>query len=365
MEPDSIADLLGRIRQEVRSERPYLVGSGVNIHTKLNQNESPFDLPADLKETILEAFASVSFNRYPEEHPYRLRDALAESLGCEPEGILVGNGSNELTHTLGLSLVAGGRRVVLPRPMFGLFETVVRLFDGKLTSVAPRQDLSFDADDLIAAVRQCDPALTIIATPNNPTGLEMSHDDVVRIVESAKGFVLVDEAYVEFGKEPSAVKLLESHPNVIIMRTLSKGFGLAALRIGYLVAHPRVIGELLKARLPFMVDPLAEIAAVTLLRNPDVISERVVAIKKSIHDLQESLDELGIGYIPSRTNFVLFKTPVEPAALIARLAASGVLIRNMSGYPELTGYVRVCAGTPDENKAFVAALKGALKVQTA
>ncbi len=353
----ALSSLISRIRPEVRAQRAYVVGSFPDITAKLNQNESPFDLPSDLKSEILEELAEVPFNRYPDEQPTALCEAFARSLGVESTQVLVGNGSNELTHTLGLCLAGPGQSVVLPRPMFALFETVVKTFGGQLTQVAPRADLSFDADALVAAAQENDASLTVIATPNNPTGLEMTAAEVRSVVEQSPGFVLIDEAYVEFSNQPSGISLLADYPNVVVMRTLSKGFGLAGLRIGFIVADARVIAEFLKARLPFMVDRLAEISAIKLLERPGLIRDRVREMRQSVLEISGALTDMGIEIVPSRTNFILFRSPREPKVLIGALARRGVLIRDMSGYPELRDFVRVCAGTKGENKAFLDALK--------
>lgn len=357
----SLEDVLRTIRPAVRAERPYIVG-GTETPVKLNQNESPFDLPEDLKRHLLDEFSAVAFNRYPTEQPDRLRHALAESLDYDPDGLLIGNGSNELTYTLGLVLIAPGTPVVLPRPMFSLYEKVVRLYDGALTPVPPRADLSFDADALLAAVRDVRPALVVLTTPNNPTALAMPLAEIEAIVaEAAPGVVVVDEAYVEFNEEGRARPLLAQYPNLLILRTFSKAFGLAGLRLGYLMGHPGVIRTFGKSRLPFMVDRFAEMTACALLACPDLIRERVAAMIASRKELETALAAMeGVETVPSQTNFLLFRTPLEPTVVMARLAKDGVLVRNMGGYPELAGYLRVNAGTAAENKAFRAALESAL-----
>lgn len=357
-----LSDLLSHIRPAVRRERPYLVGRPPDVRVKLNQNESPYDLPDDLKRELLDDYLSVAFNRYPDEQPEELRRVLAEQLDHDPAGIIVGNGSNELTYTFGLTMIAPGTPVVLPRPMFSLYEKVVRLHEGALTSVPPRDDLRFDTEAMVAAIERVQPSLVVLATPNNPTGRAMTIGEVERVVQATPGFVVVDEAYVDFCEEPSAVTLLGAHPNVIVLRTFSKAWGLAGLRLGYLVGHPDVVREIFKARLPFMVDRLAERAALALLRRPDLLADRVRRLKQATERLAGELGALeGIEeVVPSQTNFVIFKAALEPDVLMDRLATFGVLVRNMGGYPELQGYLRVNAGTPDENKAFVAALKGSL-----
>lgn len=353
---------LAFVRPAVRRQKPYLVGGVAEPRVKLNQNESPFDLPEDLKRELLGAFLEIPFNRYPEEQPWALQHAIAARLGLEPDAVLVGNGSNELTYTLALALVAPGTPVVLPRPMFSLYENVMRMYDADVVSIAPRPDLGFDVEAIREAVRTRRPALTVLTTPNNPTGLALSLPEVESVVREAEGFVLVDEAYVEFTEEESALAILDRYPNLLLMRTMSKAFGLAGMRVGYLAGHPVVMRELLKARVPFMVDPLAQATALALLRRPGLLAERAAFIKRSCRELTEALRSIaGVEVVPSQANFVLFKTSLDPAGLLRRLAEAGVLVRNMGGYPELRGFLRVNAGTPEENQVFLTALKVALQ----
>ena len=356
--PDS---LLHRIRPAVRAQRPYIVGGLHAPPIKLNQNESPFDVPETLKKKLYDQFFSIPFNRYPKEQPERLRQKLADHIGCSPAQLLLGNGSNELTHTLGLCLVESGVNVVLPTPMFSLYTSVVRLFGGNLIPVPPRPDLHFDVAALIKAIQTHDPTLTIITTPNNPTGLALTLHDVTAIVEATQGFVVVDEAYVEFSEEESAYALLDTHPNVILMRTFSKAFGLAGLRLGYMIGHEDVIANFMKSRLPFMIDQLAESVALTLLENSEMVSERVEILKNGCRELALALAKMsGIDVVHGQANFLLFKTPENSEIIMKKLSERGVLVRNMNGYPELAGYLRVNAGLPEENKAFLHALEDAL-----
>ena len=361
-QPTIPENLLQFIRQPVRAQKPYLVpGSSSEPDIKLNQNESPFDLPEDLKRELMDVFLEMPFNRYPKEHPYRLQDALAEQLNHPAEGILIGNGSNELTYTLGLCLIEAGKNVVLPTPMFSLYTSVVKLFGGSLVAVPPRPDLHFDVDGICKAVERTNPSLTILTTPNNPTGLALSLDDIKKVATLSKGFVLVDEAYVEFAEEESALSLLPDFPNIVLIRTFSKAFGLAGLRIGFLIAHPDIIGEFLKSRVPFMIDRLSEATALSLLKRPILIAERIDFMKSSCRQLTDKMQSLpGVNVVPSQTNFVIFKTPLTPGDLMKKLSEKGVLVRNMMGYPELAGYLRVNAGSLEENKVFLRALEDAL-----
>ena len=357
----SIDDLLQRIRPTVRECSEYVVDMPSGIDVKLNQNESPFDLPEELKQELLEIYEQVEVNRYPSEQPERLRRALAEHDGVDPERIIVGNGSNEITYTFGLAFLDPGVPVVLPRPMFSLYDKVARLQEADLTSVPPRDDLGFDAEALATAVAETEAALTVLATPNNPTGLAMTLDEIERVVAASPGFVVVDEAYVEFNPEGTAAELLDRHPNVIVLRTLSKAFGLAGIRLGYLIAHPAVVQELMKARLPFMVDRFAEQTALAVLNRSGLIEDRAQRMQASIRDLTDALQAMErVEVVPSQANFVIFTTSLPADVLQDRLADRGVLVRNMGGYPELEGYLRVSAGTEAENNAFLGALKKSL-----
>ncbi len=362
----SIDDVLDLIRPAVREESEYVVDApSGDIDVKLNQNESPFDLPTELKAELLEMFEEVEFNRYPTEQPDRLRHALAEHDDVDPDSIIVGNGSNEITYTFGLSFLEPGTPVVLPRPMFALYGKVARLAGADLTSVSPQDDLRFDTDGLVEAVRETEAAFTVLATPNNPTGQAMTLDEIRRVASASPGIVVVDEAYVEFNPEGTAAALLDDYPNLIILRTLSKAFGLAGLRLGYLMAHPALVRELMKARLPFMVDRFAEQAALAVLKRSDLLEERVRQIQVSIAELTEALQTMEtVEVVPSDANFVIFTTTMPADVLQDRLADRGVLVRNMGGYPELEGYLRVSAGTRSENKAFLTALEKTLRKDT-
>lgn len=356
-----VADVVKLIQESVRSERPYVVEGNADLPVKLNQNESPFDLPVEVKAELLEAYRGIPFNRYPREHPDRLAAALAERLSVAPDAVLVGNGSNELSYLLGLCILREGVSVVLPRPMFSLYEKVARMYRAGIVPIPPREDLSFDAGAILDAVVREQPALTILTSPNNPTGTAMRFGEIESIVRRSRGIVVVDEAYVEFNEEPPASELLAAHANLLVMRTFSKALGLAGLRIGYLVGHHALLAEFRKARLPFVVDPLAEATALMLLDHEELVREHVAELRRGRQFLEAELRMIsGLRIVPSQANFVIFRPSQEPAEVMARLAEAGVLVRDVGGYPELRGFLRVNAGTSHENRAFLTALKNAL-----
>ena len=355
----SLDKLRTLIRPAIRERQPYLVGGDTEApEIKLNQNESPFDIPNDLKRELMDSFLSIPFNRYPREHPYDLIRALSDQLNHPPEGILVGNGSNEITYTLGLCLIEAGSPVVLPTPMFSLYKKVILLYGGIPISIPPLNDLQIDLEAVKEATQKHKPPLTVVTTPNNPTGRSISCEAIEYLLQESEGFLLVDEAYVEFTSQRSALSLMRQYPNLLILRTFSKAMGLAGMRIGYLLGHPDIIKEFMKSRLPFVVDPLAETVALALLKKPEIIASHTKHLIQERDFLINALKKIpDVKVIPSDANFLLFKTPVSPAFLMKKLASRGVLVRNMEGYSELEGYLRVNAGSQQENKAFLHALE--------
>ncbi len=357
-----LGEVLSRVRPEVREQRPYRVGMPIgDIVVKLNQNESPFDLPEELKVAVFAGWGEIAFNRYPAEQPDDLAELIASNIGWDPEGIIIGNGSNELTYALGMTFIAAGSKVVLPRPMFSFYERVVHVYGGEVVSVAPRESLGFNTDSILTAVQRIGPSMVVITSPNNPTGLVLPLAELRTIAEATPGLVLIDEAYIEFSDEPSMLTLLSNYPNVILLRTFSKAFGLAGSRLGYLVGHPALMGEIMKIRPPFMIDRFTTCVARLLLEHPQLIHDRVMSIRSGTHGLIKALQEIeGMRVLAGQANFVTFRPPCDGEELFMALAERGVLVRNMSGYPELRGFLRVSAGTPAENRIFLQALTQAM-----
>lgn len=355
------------VRPQVRAERVYRVPTSVEAAAKIDQNESPYDFPADVKEAALARFAAEPWNRYPDDRPHRLVAALAERVGLPPEAVIVGRGSNELTHTVSLCFLEEGTPVVLPSPMFSLYASAARMHGARVVDVPAGEGFRHDPDAILDAARQSDAPLTVVTTPNNPTGQTIAHDDLARLASGVPGVLLIDEAYHEFLNGPTATDLLAEHDNVLVMRTFSKAIGLAGVRLGVLYGAPALIQEMEKARLPFLVDRLGETIGLEVLARPDLIAGHVADLKAERERLEAWLGETdGVEIVPGAANFFLMRTPLSTGDLIAQMAERGVLIRDVSGYPALAardgkpGWVRVSAGAPDENRAFREALVAVL-----
>ena len=347
------------VRPEVRAERAYRVPTTLEAAAKVDQNESPFDLPDALKRRALDALAATPWNRYPDDRPHRLVAAVERREGLPEGSVIVGRGSNELTQTLGLCFLDGGVPVVLPSPMFSLFASVARMHGADVVDVPAGPDLRHDPDAILEAAQRTGAPLTIVVTPNNPTGQTVPHADLHRLAEGVPGVLVIDEAYHEFLDGPTATDVLKAHDNVLVMRTFSKAFGLAGVRLGLLLGHPEMIAEVEKSRVPFLIDRLGEEVGLAVLEETALVAERVATLRAERAALEAWLGQKeGVEVLPGEANFFLVRTPLDAADLQARLARHGVLIRNMAGYPALAardgkpGWVRISAGTPAENEAF-------------
>jgi histidinol-phosphate aminotransferase len=347
------------IKPEVRRLSAYTL-KHVKADVKLDQNENPYELPQDLKEEVARRVLARPWGRYPEFVPHSTTKALAKFTGWTEDGILIGNGSNELIMA-GLSVILGsGRKAVIPQPTFTLYRLLSSVFEANATSVPLNaSDFSFNVAALEEECRNAD--VTIICSPNNPTGSLLDAEALRRILQKTSGLVFLDEAYHEFSGQ-SALPLLSEYPNLIVLRTFSKAMSMAGLRFGYLMAHPDVAREIHKAKLPYNVNVFTLTAAELVLERPDVMKS---AIQTLISERQRLISEVGkkpgVEVFNSCANFFLMRTKRNARDLFEALYAQGVLVRDVSSYPMLKGVLRVTAGKPEENNRFLSALDRALE----
>ncbi len=354
-------DVKDNFRESVLELSPYNV-SGHPAKIKLNQNESPFDIPADLKKEIIDEFIRINWNRYPEVFSTVLPKRFAEMYGIPAKSFIVANGSNELIYTVAMAVVKEGTEVLIPQPTFYLFEKVVMIVGGNVSKVYADSGLNFDEATILASARAMKSGLIIIGSPNNPTGKSVTVSFISELLKSTNAIVLIDEAYIEFSPNESVIGLTGVHKNLVILRTFSKAFSLAGLRIGYLVAHPDTTSEILKVKIPFTVNPLSEFTAVKLLEHRGLFTERIDFLKRQMSKMMEELRKLeGVKVIDSDANFFLFATP-QPATRIfeALLEKRSVLVRDVSSYPMLENYLRVNAGTGEESGYFIDSVRSCL-----
>jgi histidinol-phosphate aminotransferase len=349
---------LALIKPAVRAVAAYTLRAP-DARRKLNQNESPYDVPAAIKAAVLARVADAPWNRYPAFAPTDLQARLADRHGWVPEGVLVGNGSNELIQATLAVTVGEGTTVVTPVPTFALYRLLAEVFGGRHVGVPLTVDFEFDVDRLIEAVSRTGARVVIVNSPNNPTGTPLPDGAAERLLAETEALVVMDEAYQDFGG-PTTVPLLAQHARLVVLRTFSKAMSLAGLRFGYALAHPAVAREVAKAKLPYNVNRVTLTAAQVALENPEVFADSVRRVRAAREQLEARLRRVpGLTAYPSAANFVLIRCDARPAAeVFGRLVAEhGILVRDVSTTPGLENCLRITAGTPDDVEAVAAALR--------
>jgi histidinol-phosphate aminotransferase len=324
------------------------------MRAKLNQNENPYDVPDEIKNDILDSMRRISWTRYPLYDPPPLREAIAKRFGLSADQVLLGNGSNQLLFTMGMAVIAPGDPVAVIAPSFSLFELVAGVFGGKVVASPLLADFTVDADNLIDASRSA--KLMMLCSPNNPTGKTIPVEILESILKSTSGLVLWDEAYAEFAGF-TAAPLLARYPNLLILRTFSKAFGLAGIRIGCLLGNPELVAEIRKVHQPYNLNLFSGLVAEKILERPDWVDDTVRRILKEREKLFSRMQGIpGVIVWPSEANFILFRVP-DGKAMLKSLRNESVLVRNMGSYPMCENCLRVTVGTPEENDLFIESLK--------
>ncbi len=353
-------DVLRHVKPAVRSLGAYTLAAR-RAPVKINQNENPYDLPDALKQRVMARALSRPWSRYPEFDPKELIEALAAFAGWRPDGVLAGNGSNELIEALLLVTVGAGTRVAIPEPTFTLYALMTRILGGEAVRVPLGPELEYDANALLEAQRSSKASVTVVCTPNNPTGGVLALADIERLCAGSDGLVVIDEAYHDFSGI-SAVPLLSRHPNLVVLRTFSKAMSLAGARVGYLLASPDLVCEVNKARLPYNVNFFSQMAALATLEEWGALRKVVDELVAERERVFEALRGMpGVKAYPSKANFILFELlDADPKGVFESLYGEGVLVRDVTSYPRLARALRVSVGSPGENDAFLSGLRRAL-----
>ncbi len=352
-----------RLRPDLAAISPYRPGLPIDEVQrrfeldrviKLASNESPLPPFAEVRAAITDAVAGL--NRYPNNDRLELRQAVARHLDVDPSRLWFGGGSNELMLVTALAAGGPGTSAVYAWPSFGLYREATKVAHATGVEVPLDADHRHDLAAMAAAVRP-DTTVVYVCNPNNPTGTHVSAQAVFDFVDAIPSDVLVviDEAYYEYVQAVdyhTALPLAEERDNVLVAHTFSKVYGLAGLRVGYMVGAPELIAELRRVQLPFTVSALAQAAAIEAVRHQDRVAERVERNAEGLKLFTEALTERGIPLAESQTNFVYCRPTDDGEALAEALLPHGVIVRVM-GDP---GWIRVTVGTEAENLAFFAAL---------
>jgi len=343
----NISQALDLINVNIRGLKEYHL-KPEHCETKLNQNENPFDWPEHVKDDVAAFCRKRHWNRYPTFIPAELKKALAGYAGVLPENVIAGNGSNEMLLTTLISLSEHGRPVILCQPTFTMYEILIRGLGRTPQVVTLDKELRYDIDAILEASARAPDSLMILCSPNNPTGSALTEADIRAVLKHHRGFLLLDQAYVEFGGY-SAIPLLKEYPNLLITRTFSKACRGAGIRLGYMLGAAEIISQVNKIKLPYNVNFFSEHVAMVILSHRKDIEETVEFIKKQRQKVYEFLTTQPLENVyQSCANFILIRTKHKDA-LFAFLRENGILVRDVSSYPMLENCVRISIGSGEEN----------------
>ncbi|OWV10140.1 histidinol-phosphate transaminase [Micromonospora wenchangensis] len=346
------------IRDDLRGRSPYGAPQ-LDVAVRLNTNENSYAVPEPVVEAIGKALAAElrDLNRYPDREAVALRADLAGYLGhgITAEQVWAANGSNEIQQQLLQAFGGPGRSALGFVPAYSMHPLLSLGTGTRWVPVQRGVDFGLTADEAVAQVRAHRPDVVFLCSPNNPTGTALDPAVVAAVLDVAPGMVVLDEAYAEFARPgtASALSLLSGHPRLVVTRTMSKAFGFAGGRLGYLVADPAVVAAVQLVRLPYHLSALTQAAARAALAHRDVLLGTVDAIKEQRDRIVTTLRARGHRVADSDANFVLFAVGDDQSAAWRTLLDAGVLVRDVG----LPGWLRVTAGTPAETDAFLTAME--------
>ena len=350
-----------RALNSVRQSAPQLQGlvpydpKYLPARAYLSANENPRDVETEIRQKIISAIRKVPLNRYPDPLANDLRDMIAEANGLDRDQVLLGNGGDELLFNIALAWGGPGRKFLNLPPTFSVYAANARLTGTEVVDVPRLADYSIE-ETVLKRVGQGDIDYVIVASPNNPTGKLANEEFLAKLLDATDALVLVDEAYFEFSRTTMR-PYLAMHKNLLILRTFSKAFSLAGVRMGYILGNAEVIREFLKVRQPYSVDAVSQAIAREVFSERQKFEHGIMAIISERDRLLEELGKMpGITVYPSDSNYILFK--LEGADKVwEALYARGILVRDFSHAPMLENCLRVSVGTEEENDEFLAALR--------
>jgi histidinol-phosphate aminotransferase len=352
------------VRDELRGKSPYGAPQ-LDVPVRLNTNENPYPLPEPLVERIAERVreAARNLNRYPDRDAVELRTRLAayltDTAGYEVQlaNVWAANGSNEVIQQLLQTFGGPGRTAIGFEPSYSMHGLIARGTGTGWISGPRNEDFTIDLAAAEKAIAEHRPDVVFVTTPNNPTGTAVPPETVLALYEAAQAakpsMVVVDEAYIEFSHGDSLLPLIEGRPQLVVSRTMSKAFGAAGLRLGYLAAHPAVVDAVQLVRLPYHLSAITQATALAALEHTDTLLGYVEQLKSERDRLVTELRTIGYEVTASDANFVQFGRFDDAHAMWRRILDRGVLVRD-NGVP---GWLRVTAGTPEENDAFLDAVR--------
>jgi histidinol-phosphate aminotransferase len=339
--------------------RPGYHSAQVAVEVRLNTNESPFPPPPPFVDALVDEIRRITFHRYPDRGAWELRKALAEWHGVRPEQVFCANGSNEVLQSVCLAYGGSTRRALTFEPTYALHGHIAHVTGTEVVEIDRRADFTLDVAGMASAIGQARPDITFLCSPNNPTGLIEGPSTVDAVVAASSGLVVVDEAYGQFANW-SAIPLVSEGRPLLVTRTFSKTWSLAAMRLGYLIGPASVVEVLERVALPYHLDAVKQAAGLLALRFTDEMEERIAVVVSERGRLLGALAGLGVTTWPSQANFILWRPDRSGPEVWRELVERSVLVRDCSSWPRLSGCLRVTVGTERDNDRFVAALSEVL-----
>ncbi|MBW8827645.1 MAG: histidinol-phosphate transaminase [Acidobacteria bacterium] len=346
-------------RPRVRDDLVQLEGyhsPQVDVDVRLNTNEAPVPPPDGFRDAVAAELSRVDWNRYPDRAATALREAIAEHHGVDPAQVFAANGSNEVLQSICLAYGGAGRWAVDFQPTYLMHAQIASVTGTSVRHGRRLADFTLDPDEARRTVQENDADITFLCSPNNPTGMVEPPEVLKAVIEAAPGVVVVDEAYGQFA-DWSAVLMLDEDLPMVVTRTFSKTWSMAAARLGYLLGPTWLVAELEKVVLPYHLDALKQAVGIVALRYEAEMHERVAALVAERERLVAAMDQLPLEQWPSGANFILFRPRDRPGRNVwQELLDRSVLVRDTSSWPGLEGCLRVTVGTTAEDDAFLAAL---------
>ncbi|MBV9284342.1 MAG: histidinol-phosphate transaminase [Acidimicrobiia bacterium] len=332
----------------------------VDVAVRLNTNESPYPPPDAWREALLEELKSLPFQRYPDRAADELRRAIGQLHGVGPEQVLAANGSNEVIQALCLAFGGPGRAAAVFKPTYLMHSHIARITGTPVVEGERDADFALDMAEVERVVKAEQPAITFLCSPNNPTGMPEPEGAIERVLSLGSGLVVVDEAYGQFSPRSAIEQIAEGKP-LVVVRTFSKTWSMAAARLGYLVGPADIISAVEAVLLPYHLDAMKQAAGRLALRYKAEMEARVATIVEERGRLTAGLSELPVDTWPSAANFILFRPRTKDGDKVwEALLERSVLVRNCASWPRLDGCLRVTVGTAEENDAFLSALREVL-----
>ncbi len=362
MEAPSTLPPMIPVRDDLRALDGYH-SPQVDVRVRLNTNESPEAPPPAFRDAVAAEVSRLEWNRYPDRGATELRAAIAALHGVDPAQVFAANGSNEVLQTVLLAYGGPGRTVVTFEPTYQMHAQIARVTGANVVEGERAADFTLDPHEVERVMRDVEPHVVFLTSPNNPTGLVEPVARVRQLLDLAPGLVVVDEAYAQFA-DWSALDLVSEDVALVVTRTFSKTWSMAGARLGYLVGPSWLVAELDKVVLPYHLDAVKQIAGRLALRFSDDMNQRVGHIVAERERIVATLADLPVDVFPSGANFVLFRVqpgPLDGRAVWQGLVDRSVLIRDCSGWPRLGNCLRVTVGTPEENTEFLRALADVLE----